>query len=236
MSSTHVISHALRAALLVVAGSALIGGPFLLGLDAAPLVTGVLVGTLAIALGLAGTEPGGRGSLPMSAQAVYDRGLALGLILAAGIFARGGPARGHGPVRSRRRGRARDDLDHALQRASNLRLPPTTPYASLLPQKRLRSPGGAVSTSGDAPRRRAPPRRCGTRPPARSCRRGRAPRRSPTRRSRCRCRGRAAVALQGATTQSPQSMKSSKWIAWPKRSVHGSARWATKARSSARPL
>ena len=87
MSSTHVISHALRAALLVAAGSALIGGPFLLGLDAAPLVTGVLVGTLAIALGLAGTEPGGRGSLPMSAQAVYDRGLALGLILSAGIFA-----------------------------------------------------------------------------------------------------------------------------------------------------
>jgi thiamine transporter ThiT len=81
------MSHALRAALLVVAGSALIGGPFLMGLDAAPLVTGVLVGILAIALGLAGTEPGGRGTLPMSAQAVYDRGLALGLILSAGIFA-----------------------------------------------------------------------------------------------------------------------------------------------------
>jgi hypothetical protein len=86
MSSTHVISHALRAALLVVAGSALIGGPFLMGLDAAPLVTGVIVGILAIALGLAGTEPGARGTLPLSAQAVYDRGLALGLLLSAGIF------------------------------------------------------------------------------------------------------------------------------------------------------
>jgi hypothetical protein len=90
MSSRHVISHALRAALLVAAGSALIGGPFLMGLDAAPLVTGVLIGTLAIALGLAGTEPGGRGTLPMSAQAVYDRGLALGLLLSAGIFALAG--------------------------------------------------------------------------------------------------------------------------------------------------
>jgi hypothetical protein len=86
MSSTHVISHALRAALLVVAGSALIGGPFLMGLDAAPLVTGVIVGILAIALGLAGTEPGARGTLPLSAQAVYDRGLALGLLLSAAIF------------------------------------------------------------------------------------------------------------------------------------------------------
>jgi hypothetical protein len=86
MSSTHVISHALRASTLMVAGSALIAVPFLLGLDAAPLVTGVLVGTLAIALGLAGTEPGGRGTLPLSAQLVYDRGLALGLLLSAGIF------------------------------------------------------------------------------------------------------------------------------------------------------
>jgi hypothetical protein len=86
MSRTHIIAHGLRAALLVAAGSALIGVPFLLGLDAAPLVTGVLVGSLAIGLGLAGTEPGSRGSLPLSTQAVYDRGLALGLLLSAGIF------------------------------------------------------------------------------------------------------------------------------------------------------
>ena len=87
MTSRHVISHALRPGLLTVAGSALIAGPFLMRLDAAALVTGVLVGTLAIALGLAGTEPGARGTLPLSAQAVYDRGLALGLLLSAGIFA-----------------------------------------------------------------------------------------------------------------------------------------------------
>ena len=90
MSSPHVISHALRPGLLTVAGSALIAGPLVMGLDAAPIVTGVLVGSLAVALGLAGTEPGARGSLPLSAQAVYDRGLALGLILAAGIFAMAG--------------------------------------------------------------------------------------------------------------------------------------------------
>jgi len=86
MGSSHRISHGLRSALLVVAGSALIAVPFVMGLDAAPLVTGVLVGTLAIALGLAGTEPGGRGTLPLSAQAVYDRGLAFGLLLCGAIF------------------------------------------------------------------------------------------------------------------------------------------------------
>jgi hypothetical protein len=90
MSSKHLISHALRAGLLMVAGTTLIAGPFLLGLDAAAIVTGVLVGTLAVALGLAGTEPGGRGTLPLSAQAVYDRGLALGLLLSAAIFAAAG--------------------------------------------------------------------------------------------------------------------------------------------------
>ena len=60
--------------------------PFLLGLDAAPLVTGVIIGALTIALGLAGTEPGARGSLPMSSQAAYDRGLALGLLVSAALF------------------------------------------------------------------------------------------------------------------------------------------------------
>src|SRR6187401_752065 len=87
MSRSNLTHHALRAGLLVAAGSALIAVPFLLGLEAAPLVSGVIVGALTIALGLAGTEPGSRGSLPLSSQAVYDRGLALGLLVSAGLFA-----------------------------------------------------------------------------------------------------------------------------------------------------
>jgi len=86
MGSFHALAHSLRPALLTVAGSALIALPFVMGLGAAPIVAGVLVGTLAIALGLAGTEPGARGTLPLSAQAVYDRGLAVGLLLSGGIF------------------------------------------------------------------------------------------------------------------------------------------------------
>jgi hypothetical protein len=87
MSQSRAIAHSLRAALLVVAGSALIFGPFLMGLDPSALVSGVIVGALAVALGLAGTEAGSRGSLPLSAQSVYDRGLALGLLVSAGLFA-----------------------------------------------------------------------------------------------------------------------------------------------------
>ena len=86
MTRSAVTHHALRAGLLVAAGSALIAVPFVLGLDAAPLVAGVIVGALTIALGLAGTEPGARGSLSLSSQAAYDRGLALGLLVSAGLF------------------------------------------------------------------------------------------------------------------------------------------------------
>ena len=87
MTRSSVTHHSLRAGLLVAAGSALIGVPFVLGLEAAPLVSGVIVGALTIALGIAGTEPGARGSLPLSSQAAYDRGLALGLCVSAGLFA-----------------------------------------------------------------------------------------------------------------------------------------------------
>src|SRR5918999_695883 len=87
MSDSRALAHSLRAALLVVAGSALIFGPFLMGLDASALVSGVIVGVIAIALGLAGTEAGTRGSLPLTAQSVYDRGLAVGLIASAGLYA-----------------------------------------------------------------------------------------------------------------------------------------------------
>ena len=86
MTRSSVTHHALRAGLLVAAGSALIGVPFALGLNAAPLVSGVIVGALTIALGIAGTEPGSRGTLSLSSQEAYDRGLTLGLFVSAGLF------------------------------------------------------------------------------------------------------------------------------------------------------
>jgi hypothetical protein len=60
--------------------------PVAFELGVAAGVTGVIVGAIAVALALAGTESSGRGTIPVSAYAVYDRGLALGLILAGLAF------------------------------------------------------------------------------------------------------------------------------------------------------
>ena len=70
----------------MMAGTALIGVPFAIGLDAAAIVTGMTIGVVIVALALAGTATGGRGTLPVSAQAVYDRGIAFGLLAVAVVF------------------------------------------------------------------------------------------------------------------------------------------------------
>jgi hypothetical protein len=86
MTIARLISPALRSGLLMAAGTALIGVPFALGLGAAAIVTGVAIGVIIVALALAGTAPSGRGTLPVSAQAVYDRGIGFGLLLVAVMF------------------------------------------------------------------------------------------------------------------------------------------------------
>jgi hypothetical protein len=86
MTIARLISPAFRSGLLMAAGTALIGVPFVIGLGAAAIVTGVTIGVVIVALALAGTAPSGRGTLPISAQAVYDRGIALGLLLVAAVF------------------------------------------------------------------------------------------------------------------------------------------------------
>jgi hypothetical protein len=86
MTTLRLISLALRSGLLMAAGTGLIAAPFVLGLEPAALVTGVGIGGIMVALALAGTDTGQRGTLPVSAQAVYDRGIALGLLLVAIIF------------------------------------------------------------------------------------------------------------------------------------------------------
>ncbi len=86
MTIARLISPALRSGLMMTAGTALIGVPFVVGLGPAAVVTALLLGVLIVALALAGTAPTGRGTLPVSAQAVYDRGIALGLLLVALVF------------------------------------------------------------------------------------------------------------------------------------------------------
>jgi hypothetical protein len=87
MTYTSHITTALRSGLMVAAGTALMVGPVLLGLTSAAIVTGLFLGILATALGLAATDSQGRGGLSLSTQAVFDRGLALGLLGAGVAFA-----------------------------------------------------------------------------------------------------------------------------------------------------
>jgi hypothetical protein len=86
MTVLRLIPPALRSGLLMLAGAGLIVAPFVLGFDAAALVTAVGLGGIMVALAVAGTDSSGRGTLPVSAQAVYDRGIALGLLLTALLF------------------------------------------------------------------------------------------------------------------------------------------------------
>jgi hypothetical protein len=86
MTVVRLIPLALRSGLLMLAGAGLIAAPFVLGLEAAAIVTAVGIGGIMVALALAGTDTSGRGTLPVSAQAVYDRGIAVGLLLTAGVF------------------------------------------------------------------------------------------------------------------------------------------------------
>jgi hypothetical protein len=86
MSVFRLISPAFRSGLLTAGGTGLIVAPLFLGLAPAAIVTGMVVGAVAVALALAGTDADSRGTLPLSAQAVYDRGLALGLMVTALIF------------------------------------------------------------------------------------------------------------------------------------------------------
>jgi hypothetical protein len=95
MTIARLISPAFRSGLLMAGGTALIALPTGFGLDAAAIVTGLALGVAIVALALAGTAPDGRGTLPVSAQAVYDRGIALGLLIVGVVFAvAGDPAAG----------------------------------------------------------------------------------------------------------------------------------------------
>lgn len=92
MTVLRLISPGARAGLLVAAGVALIAGPVLVEAGTAALLTGLVLGALAVELGIAGTASEGRGTLPISAHAVYDRALTLGLFAAAAIFGMTGEA------------------------------------------------------------------------------------------------------------------------------------------------
>jgi hypothetical protein len=86
MTLFRLIPASLRSGLLILVAPAVMALPFLLALDSAAIVLGTVLGTAMLGLGIAGTANEGRGTLPLSQHAIYDRGLALGLLLTAVIF------------------------------------------------------------------------------------------------------------------------------------------------------
>src|SRR4051812_44737925 len=94
MTRSRLISPALRSGLMIATGSTLIVIPAALALSTGPIVTAIAMGTLAMALGLAGTDNQGRGTLSLSAQAVFDRLLALALLSSGVLFGLAGDRHG----------------------------------------------------------------------------------------------------------------------------------------------
>lgn len=85
---SRLISLPLHSAIELGLGTAVMAAPFVLGFGPAGLVTAVLIGAVVVGLALAGSGDEGRGTIPISAHATYDIGLAIGMIgagLALGI-------------------------------------------------------------------------------------------------------------------------------------------------------
>lgn len=95
VTASRLFSPDTRSALILGLGIVLIVAPVALGLSEAAMVAGVAIGACVVGLGLAGTASGGRATIPIRAQASYDQGLALGLVLSALAFAVAGD---HGPA------------------------------------------------------------------------------------------------------------------------------------------
>ncbi len=80
------VPFSLHAALELVTAIALILVPFAIGLSLNATITAAVVGLVLFGLAVSGTATEGRGTLPLSAHAAYDAGVALVLIGAAIVF------------------------------------------------------------------------------------------------------------------------------------------------------
>ena len=80
------VPFTLHAALELVTATALIAVPFTIGLSLNATITAAVVGIVLFGLAVSATATEGRGTLPISAHAAYDAGVALVLIGAAIVF------------------------------------------------------------------------------------------------------------------------------------------------------
>ena len=80
------VSYPLHAALELVTATALIAVPFAIGLSVDATITAGIVGFILFGLAVSATDTAGRGTLPISAHAIYDGAIALVLLGAAIVF------------------------------------------------------------------------------------------------------------------------------------------------------
>ena len=82
-----------HAALELVLAAALILLPYTVGLPPGSVMVGIGIGGVLAGLAISGSDPRGRGGLPLSAHAAYDWAVATGLVCAGIILGlAGGPA------------------------------------------------------------------------------------------------------------------------------------------------
>jgi hypothetical protein len=86
MTITQRMPLQLHAAAEFAFGVALVAAAFALGLGATAIGVAIVAGIALATLALGATEPGGRGSIPVSAHAAYDQGIGIGLVGAGLVF------------------------------------------------------------------------------------------------------------------------------------------------------
>jgi hypothetical protein len=72
----------MHAAIELALAACLILLPYAIGLSPSAVAVGIATGGLLAGIAITGSEPGGRGGLPLSAHAVYDWAVGIGLICA----------------------------------------------------------------------------------------------------------------------------------------------------------
>ena len=80
------VPFSLHAALELVTATALIAVPFAIGLSVDATITAGVVGIVLFGLAVSATDSEGRGTLPISAHAIYDAAVAFVLVGAAVVF------------------------------------------------------------------------------------------------------------------------------------------------------
>lgn len=80
MRRTKPLTIEIHAALELALAAALILVPYAVGLAPGSIMVGLAVGGILTGVAISGSDPHGRGGLPVSAHAAYDWGMATGLV------------------------------------------------------------------------------------------------------------------------------------------------------------